>query len=207
MFSDSVVQMLQILVFFGFFCFSAACIYLSKRLNQNQSENIKKAFVLSLVIGMTVSMFVGTFPPFVNWGFFSEPAPESTTQYTVVVVDENGTEYEYPHEAAPPGRVHNRGEEIATGTDNAHQNRMSDFLLEQAKSHKRSLENGLSVVEWIRYRSLPGLLGRNQWTQSEAAKMGELEMIRVYRTTIDTSSDGLRIDSKKTELVYEFRGD
>lgn len=204
MIGDIVVQALELLVFIGFFIFSGVCVYLIGERNEQQAKKLKKVFVISLVIGLVVSMLIGTFPPFVSWAFFSDPAPESTTQYTVVVADEGGSEYDYPREAAPPGRVNDRGERMAKGTGNSPPNKMSVFLLDQANLHRQSLTDGLSIREWIQYRSLPGLLGRDQWTPSEARQMGQLETIRVYQTTINTSSDGLQIDREQTELVYEY---
>lgn len=176
------------------------------RYGRERGEGIKKIFVITLVIGLIVPILPLTFPPFAGWQFFSSPAPETQTQYTVVVVDEAGYEFDYPHEAAPPGRVNHRGEQIATGTSIAPSDEMSEFLLWRANSHRQSLADGLSVREWIQYRSLPGVLGRDQWTPSEARQMGQLEIIRVYQTKINTSSDGLKIDSKQTKLVYEYNG-
>jgi hypothetical protein len=204
MVSDFVVQAIRLSVFVGFFSFSAVCLILINRSGRERGEVIKKIFVVTLVTGLIVPILPITFPPFAGWQFFSSPAPESQTQYTVVVVDEVGHEFDYPHEAAPPGRVDHRGEQIATGTGIASPDEISEFLLRQANSHRQSLANGFSVREWIQYRSFPGVLGRDQWTPSEARQMGQLETIRVYQTTTNTSSDGLRIDSKKTELVYEY---
>lgn len=205
MVSDTVIQAVQLLVFIGFFGFSAVCLVLIERSSEQRGEFVKKIFVIALLIGLIVpTLLPATFPPFANWMFFTQPAPESTTQYTVVVVDEAGTEFDYPHEAASPGRVDNRGELMASGTGTASPDKMAEFLLEQAISHKQALKDGLSIREWIQYRSLSGLLGRDQWTPSEARQMGKLETIRVYQTTIETSSDGLRIDRKQTELVYEY---
>lgn len=209
MVSDQLAQAVRLLVFCGFFIFSGICIILISEVRQVRSvdtEDIKKLFILALILGLTIPMLAGVhFPPFASWTFFTEPAPESTTQYTVVVVDGNGNEFDYPREAAAPGRVDHRGQLIATNTSRIPPDKMAKFLLSEAEEHRKDVEDGIAIREWFWYRGISGrLMGRDIWTVSEAQQMGELRGIRVYRTTINTSSDGLRITNTRQELVYSY---
>lgn len=123
------------------------------------------------------------------------------------LVDDQGVEYDYPRRAAPPGRVDHRGELIATasGDDARTQREVAAFLLHRAQMHRASLRDGLSLRETVRYRSVDaGLLGRDIWTPAEARRMGSIERLRIYRTTINASAEGLTVENESRTLVYTY---
>lgn len=194
-------QFVRLAVLVGFFGFAAVCIVYGR-----ERERLRTAFVGALVVGLLFPTLVGGLvPPFADWHFFTEPAPQNKTAYTAVVVGADGDEYDYPREAAPPGRDYERARRIATGTTTVGPARMADYLLERARAHRRSLADGLGPVEFVRYRGDPGrLVGRNTWTVETAREMGELCCLRVYRTVMNTSAESYHIVDRERRLVYEY---
>jgi hypothetical protein len=162
--------------------------------------------VVCLVIGFVTPLLLNAiFPPFAKWVFFPTPASQNTTQYTVYVVDSAGIEYDYPREAAPPGRVDHRGALMATEYTTAEQQAMAAFLLQRAQSHKGRLVAGLGPIkDRTVLSSLPRLLGRDKWTTPQARSMDRLVGIRVYKTTINTSKTSVGIAEQSRSLVYQY---
>lgn len=201
-----VQQAIRLLVFAGFFAFTATCIFLLNRIDCSRREKVRKVFVLALVVGMTVPTITGVmFPPFAAWGFFTDPAPESATQYSVVVVTESGEEFDYPAEAAPPGRIHHRAGLIATNETKVPPDQMAEFLLTRAESHRKATARERSITERLSYGHVRNVIRDDYaWSSDEAEKMGQFREIRIYRTSLNTSPDGLRITGRHTELAYSY---
>ena len=121
------------------------------------------------------------------------------------VVDDRGREISYPDQAAPPGSIGKRAEQLATENDAGMRERMAQFLLNRARTYKETLHDGVSLSEWHRYRSVSGtMLGRIGWTSVNAREIGTLRQIRVYRSTTNTSSNGLAITGQRRVLVYRY---
>ncbi|WP_424014953.1 hypothetical protein ACOZ35_02740 [Halorubrum xinjiangense] len=206
--SEQIVQAIRLLVFAGFFVFTAGCLLLLNRSDSVPNETVKKVFLLALVIGLIVPTLTGnTFPPFAGWYFFTDPAPESTTQYSVVLVNESGEEFDYPVEAAPPGRVAHRAGDIATNETTVPPDQMAKFLLDRAETHRKSIAAKRSPRERRQDGYVHNVITNdNKWSPTEAHQIGDLQTIRIYRTTMDSSPDGLRIVSQNRKLVYSYTG-
>jgi hypothetical protein len=194
-------QFIRLAVFVGFFGFAAVCIVFGR-----EREPLRTAFVGALVVGLLFPTVVGGFvPPFADWHFFTDPAPQNETTYSAVVVDADGDEFDYPREAAPPGRDYERARQIATGNSPVSPARMAAYLLERARTHRRSLADGIDPFEFVRYRASPGrLVGRSAWTVETAREMDSLCRLRVYRTVVNTSAESYRITDRERRLVYDY---
>lgn len=193
-------QFVRVAVILGFFGFAAVCIVYGR-----EDERLRTLFVGALVVGLCFPTLVGGLvPPFADWQFFTDTAPQNRTTYAAVVVGADGDEFDYPREAAPPGRDYERARRIATGTTTGPPARMAAYLLDRARSHRRSLADGLAPVELLRYRGSPGrLAGRDAWTVGTAREMGPLCRLRVYRTVVNTSAESYRITDRQRRVVYE----
>jgi len=194
-------QFIRVAVVLGFFGLGAVCIVYGR-----DDERLRTVFVGAMVVGLCFPTLVGGLvPPFADWHFFTDPAPQNRTTYTAVVVDGDGDEFEYPREAAPPGRDYERAEQIATGTLTVDPSRMAAYLLDRARAHRRSLADGLDPVEFVSNRGTPGrLVGRDTWTVETAREMRSLCCLRVYRTVLNTSEGSYRVVDRERRLVYEY---
>ena len=194
-------QVIRLLVLSGFFVFTGVCIVRGRT-----DERFKTVFTVALVVCLLVPTVSGIlFPPFADWHFFPYPAPQNTTSYTATLVDADGDEFDFPREAAPPGRVYNRAERISKGTTSVDPDRMAYYLLERAREHRRSLRDGISPGELLRYRGTSDqIIGRDTWSVSEARGMDRLSGLRVYRTVMNTSANSYDITDRNRTMVYEY---
>jgi len=193
-------QVLRLLVFGGFFAFAALCIALGSR-----DERYRTAFVSALVVGLLVPTGTGVlFPPFAEWHFFPEPAPQNSTTYSATVVDADGDEYEYPPEAAAPGRVYDRIERAVTGAGPVTPRELAAALLDRARTHRAALSDGLSPGELMAFRSQNArFIGRDTWSPATARAMDALHGLRMYWTTIETADRSYRVQERRRTMVYE----
>lgn len=186
----------------GFFGFTAMCVYFSRRY-----DFAKHVFIAVLIIGLMIPTMTGAMlPPFARWSFFPYPAPQNTTQYSVVLVNESGEIIDYPKEAAPPGRVNTRGKLMITEYNATQRKQMAMFLLQRAQKYRLAVADGLGPLELIRFGHLntEGILGNELWTPADARRIGYLHGIKIYKTRLNTSDDGRRIINRSQILVYEY---
>lgn len=196
-------QLIRVAVLSGFFGFALVTIWRGR-----DNETLRKAFVVAMVIGVTVPLITNVmFPPFAKWIFFPDTAPQQTTTYTVYVVDDRGVEYDYPNEAAAPGRVDDHGRRMVHQYDDPLRAEMAAFLLARAIEHRDRLRDGLSPMEAIRYRSPRALLGRDAWSVAQARAMGELVSLRIRRVTVSTTPDGYEVTNRTSIVVFEYDGE
>lgn len=199
--------LIQFSVFFGFFAFAAVVFYYVSRSEGATRRRARQVFIVALIIGMAVPTATAVpFPPFGSYTFFSHPADQTATGYSVMVVDESGNELEYSSDATPPGRVAKQARRMVATYTKRERTRTAQFLLESAREHRPSIVDGISLMEWVRYRSY-GLLptpAPPQWTTAELDEYGRFTGIRVYRVEIHTAADGLSIERVNRTLVYEY---
>lgn len=201
-----ILYLIRFVVVVGFFAFAGVMIYLSRT-----HEWARSVFVVAMLIGLFVPTVSGIlFPPFANWYFFTSPAESTNTGYQVFVVDETGNELRYSPYAAAPGKADTQGERIITEYDAETDCQTAAFLLRQAREHRANIQDGLSPLEYIRYR---GILGRApyrspndvSWTQDELQRFNTFVGIRVYTINVTTSADGTEITDMNRALSFEYR--
>lgn len=198
---------IQVSVFLGFFTFTAAVFYYVSRTEEANRRRARRLFIVAVIIGFVVSTNVGVIsPPFGSYRYFSTPAERTQTQYHVKLVDGDGDELRYPSDAAPPGRVGTQAARMLQTYSERERVRTAAFLLRSAREHRRAIADGISPVEWIRYRTSRFLpkLGTPVWTPERLENYGRIEGIRVYRVEIRTADDGLSIERVNRTLVYEY---
>lgn len=144
--------------------------------------------------------------PLIQWHKFSEPVPQTQTQYQLRVVDEEGRELQYDVAATleVDGAYLHRYLDDFVSADPAEQRRVGAYLVERANVHQAEVENP-PPTRSLRYP--PGFV-HDRWTPAELARYDEFVGLRVYEITTTTSADGREVTNVDEALVFEqFYGD
>jgi hypothetical protein len=186
-------------VFFGFFLAAAVAATLYDR------WRIREAFVVSFFIGLLLCNFVLPVAPypFVAWGHFSEPTPETVTYDEIRFVDERGHELKMDDRltlefdavsmrALIRNMLHEYGERK--------NEQVTRHLLFQAAEY-RERRRDPSRADRVRFPH-HGLT--SVWTPELLDEYGDFVGVRIYEMTFVTSPDGTKVVRYEEEVVFEM---
>lgn len=198
----SLMQLVGAAFFVGFFVAAGIAIRFAAR------PHVRNGFLGGFFALLLVVALVAPFQPLplIQWHKFSEPVPQTQTQYQLRVVDEDGRELQYDVAAtlAVDGAYLHRYLDDFVAADPAEQRRVGAYLVERANVHRNEVENP-PLTRSLRYP--PGFV-HDRWTPAELARYGEFVGLRVYEITTTTTSDGREVTDVEEELVFEqFYGD
>ena len=184
------------LFFFGFFAVTFAAVALSDR------RRVRKAYVawffVMVVFFNTVSPV--TLLPFIGWGHFAQPTPETVVHEEIRIVDEHGNELKLDDRATLTFDSVSVGLLTETILENPDRTEATvRRLVLDAREYRRTIED----PPWIRYLRFPHHGLTNTWTPEMLREYGTFVGVRIYNTTFVTSPDGTEIDRYEETLLFE----
>jgi hypothetical protein len=185
--------------FFGFFAVAFVAIALGSRWHARTTFVV---FVFSLLIVFNFIVPV-TLSPFVSWGHFSNPTPETVHHDEIRIVDANGKELKMDNRATLAFDGISMGPvttAMVEQDDDEKNEAVAQQLLEDSRAYREEIQTQ-SSSRFIRFPH-HGLTGT--WTPDVLQEYDEFVGIRIYRMTYVTSSDGTEIEHYEEEMLLEI---
>jgi len=186
------------LFFFGFFAVTFAAIALSDR--RRVRRTYVAWFFVIVVFFNTVSPV--TLLPFIDWGHFAEPTPETVTYNEIRIIDEHGNELKLDDRATLTFDSVSQGPLISAILENPNDDRTQAAvrrLILDASEYRRTIEN----PSWGRYILFPHHGLTSTWTPDTLRGYGKFVGVRIYSMTFVTSPDGTEVNRYEETLVFE----
>jgi len=194
---QSYVSLLLPLCFVAFFVVTAGALTFHRR------QYVKRTYVAGFLAVLVVINLVGLpILPMMYWHKFSEPRPESQTDYHIRLVTAEGKELSYPTKATLSVDAVSFSalqRQMRTEFSVEKNRRVTRYLLEQARDYRRTARDR-TVLRYLRFPP-HGLL--ESWDRETIQSHSRLVGIRLYRINLTTSSDGTKITSRSETLLFE----
>jgi hypothetical protein len=185
-------------------CFIAFFIVTAVALVFHRHRYVKRTYVAGFLAVFMITNLVGLpVLPMMHWHKFSEPRPETQSQYHIRLVDAEGDELPYPVEATlsvDSVSFSALTTKMRTGYSTEKNERIARYLLERARSHRQGVNNR-TLLRYLRFPP-HGLL--EAWNREMLQSHSQLVGIRLYRINLTTSADGTEVLSRSETFLKEF---
>lgn len=185
--------------FFGFFAVAFVAIALGDRW---RAKTTFVVFVFSLLLIFNFIVPV-TLSPFVEWGHFSNPTPETVHHDEIRIVDANGKELKIDRRAtlAFDGiAISQLTSAMVEQYDDEQNEAVARHLIAESRAYREDVHSR-SPSRFLRY---PHHSLTSSWTPDVLREYDEFVGIRIYRMTYVTSPDGTEIEHYEEEMILEI---